>query len=228
MIRVSAIHPSFGRPEKAFHSYKEWMEKCAHPEDVEYIVGLDDNDPDVPLYKLMFNSEVSLFGRMEINVGDSRNIIAAVNRLATVISPSSELIVVAADDQFPCMCWDRELLSLLSGVDNFNVPKFIGVYDGVRGYNEALITLIVNRAWYTRLGYLLYPEYDGVFADNDMNEVAKKLDCIIHAPHLLFAHRHYSIGACEFDATYARNNNPQSRSRNEAIYFGRRSRGFDV
>lgn len=228
MIRVAVVHPSFGRPNKAFQAYRTWASECVHPEETEYLLGVDDNDPDVPAYIQLFNSELPMFSRVSIIVGPSRDVISAINGVAKTLSPTVELIVAAADDQFPCSRWDDALLETLTGVDNFTTPKFIGVSDGVRGYGEVLITLIVNRAWYTRLGYLLYPEYDGVFADNDMHETAKRLNCIVDAPHLLFRHLHYSTSDCEFDATYARNNNPAGRVRNLEVYTRRAERNFDL
>lgn len=228
MITISVVHPSYGRPAQAFETYKEWLSLCVHPEDVEYLVGLDDNDPDLDQYRQLFGSESTTFGRAEINVGDSRNNVQATNRLATIMSPTSELIVSIADDMSPCPRWDVELMSRLVGVDNFNTVRFIGVSDGLHGYGSDLLYLIVNRAWYNRLGYLLCPEYDGVFADNDSHQVARKLNCIINAPELLFQHRHYTLGLSEVDATYARNNNPLGSERNLRVYNGRSARGFDL
>jgi hypothetical protein len=211
----------------AFQTYKEWMANCDHPEEVEYLVGVDDNDPDVDAYRQIFGTEMTSYGRMEVAVGDSRNNIQAINRIATSMSPTAELILGISDDQSPCPHWDTALLNLLVGVDNFKTPKFIGVSDGLRGYGN-LLYLLVNRAWYTRVGFMVCPEYDGVFADNDYHEISKRLNCIIDAPQLLFQHRHYTLGMSEFDATYAKNNNPQGSERNLAVYNARAARNFDV
>lgn len=227
MINVAVLHPSFGRPYKAVDAYVKWMAQCDKPERVEYLVGLDDNDPSVEEYRSAFGSVHNFCGRLEVNVGPSRNVPAAMNRLATRLSDTTELIVATADDQTPCPSWDTELLALLAGNDNFVTPRYIGVSDGVHAYGPILV-FIVNRAWYTRLGYLLCPEYDGLCVDNDCREVATRLNAIIHAPYLLFQHHHYSTGACEFDATYARNNNPKSLLRNSEIYDRRAGRNFDL
>lgn len=227
MIKVSVIHPSLWRPKQAFSTYQEWMVAAEKPEEIEYLVGLDDNDPNVEEYKTLFGGETK-FGRVEVNVGDSRNPVATVNRSASILSPTSELIVVVADDMATIPRWDKELLALLEGVDNFSNPKFIGVSDGLQSYDKLLVYLIVNKAWYNKFGYLLYPEYDGVYADNDANAVARRLDCIIDAPQLLFQHRHYLIGLSPFDDTYAKVNNPESYKRNWPIYEKRIARNFDL
>jgi hypothetical protein len=228
MIRIAMIHPSFGRPTMAFDVYLEWMANCDHPEEVEYLLGLDDNDPAVEEYRQKYSSRVTQFGRAFIAVGDSRNIVQATNGIAKLMSPTTELIVSMADDEAPCPHWDTELLRLLEGVDNFKTIKFIGVSDGIHLYGPALLYLIVNRAWYTRFGYLVYPEYDGVFADNDYHNVATRLGCIIDAPQLLFRHRHYIVGLSEPDATYARNNNRIGSQRNLKVFLARAERNFDL
>jgi hypothetical protein len=227
MIRAAIVHPSFGRPQQAYDMACEWMQATDNPEEVEYLIGLDDNDPTVELYQLLFGAGTGGFGRFEISVGGSRNAVEAINRLGTLLSSTTELIVCHADDQAPCAHWDTELFNVLAGVDNFNDVRFIGVDDGLQPYG-AFLNLTVNRAWHTRFGYLLYPEYNGVFADDDMRGIAQQLNAIIHAPHLVFQHRHYTLGVTPMDATYDRINDPAACARNEDIYMARRSRNFDV
>ena len=227
MIKVSIIHPSLWRPKQAFSAYQEWMEAADKPKEVEYIISLDDNDPSIEEYQALFSGDTK-FGRVVVDVGDSRNSNMAVNRAATILSATSELIVVVAEDMATIPQWDRELLALLEGVDNFTEPKFIGVSDGLQRYGVPFVYLMVNRAWHNRLGYMIYPEYDGVYGDTDMGEVARILDCIIEAPQLLFQHRHYSLGMTPFDETYAKMNDPESYKRNWPIYEGRVARNFDL
>ena len=227
MIKIAVVHPSFGRPSAAFQMYRMCMERCDHPEQIEYLVGLDDNDLDVAAYRCIFSTEISLFGRLMIDAGESRTNIQAINRLATRLSPTTELIVAGEDDREYPLHWDTSLLSLLEGVDNFNTPRLIGVSDGLREYGT-IMQLIVNRGWYARLGYLLCPEYTGLVADLDFNEVATRLGCIIHAPQLLFLHKHYCDGHTAIDATYLRNNNERDKTLNEDIFYDRKIRNFDV
>ncbi len=229
MIKTAVIHPSYGRPVMAFNTYNEWLNAADHPEEAEYIIGMDDNDPSISQYQSRFAITTSpAFARTEINIGPSRSGVAAVNRMATVLSPTTELIVTGGDDMSPCPHWDTELMNLLKGVDNFNDPKFLSVSDGLRGYGVVYVYLIVNRAWYNKLGYMLWPEYDGMFADNDMMAVANILNAVIHAPQLTFQHRHYSLGLTPFDATYARNNNQVNWDKNHQVYIRRSQRHFDL
>jgi len=227
MIRISVVHPSFGRHAMAFHRYREWMLHCDHPEYVEYLVGLDDDDPEVVNYQQMFAKDPTLFGRLEINVGDSRGVIGAVNRVAAVLSPMSALIIAVSDDLSPCPHWDTELLDLIAGVDPMQTIRFIGIQDG-RLTDEDFQHLFVTRAWYTRFGYLLCPEYVHFGADNDANYVAHALDAIIPASKLMFRHLHYDRGLSAYDATYARHRTPEAYSKASDILHARMARNFDL
>ena len=227
MIKVAIVHPSFGRPQQAFDVSQDWMNAANKPEEVEYLIGLDDNDPTIEEYKRLFSAPTK-FGRVEVNVGDSRCSVAAMNRLGTIMSPTTELIIGGADDHAPCEKWDYILFDLLAGIDCFNTIKFIGISDGLREYGVLLCYLVVTRAWYTKFNYFIYPEYDGMFADNDMQGVAERLNCIIHAPQITFQHRHFSIKLSPFDATYARTNNTENWNRNYELYKKRSARNFDL
>lgn len=233
VIKVACVHPSYGRPRQAIDTVLKWLEQAEHAYQVEYLLCVDDNDPDLQEYQALLEQahtkqKLLLFGRFVLNVSPSRNVVQAINAGGKLLSSTTELIVGTADDMDSISNWDTQLLSQLIGVDNFNTPKLIGVSDGLRGYGEVMVYLIVNRAWYTRLGYLICPEYDGVFADNDMHQVALRLNALVNAPHLVFQHRHYIIGLNPMDATYARNNNQAGWDRNHAVYQGRAGRNFDL
>jgi hypothetical protein len=203
------------------------MEFAEKPEEVEYLIGVDDNDPDADEYKRLF-STLSKYGRVVVNVSDSRCNVEALNRLGPLMSPTTELIVGIEDDHGTCPYWDTELFKMLEGVDNFKDIRFIGVSDGMRAYGNDLLYFTVNRAWYARFGWFVYPEYTGWFADNDFHRVAERLNCIVHAPHLVFQHRHHTLGLTPFDSTYARTDNPKSRGLNLDIYDARAARNFDI
>lgn len=221
--RISILHPSYGRPSMAIDAHRQWMSACDTPEDVQYMVGLDDNDPDVDTYLKVFADTPAI-----VNVGPSRNVVQATNRMALSMPSTTELIVVVGDDHQPCPHWDTELLSLISGVDPHSTIRFIGVEDG-RVIGDDYQWLIVTIAWYTQLGYILCPEYKFYGADSDFNLLAKSMDVVIHAPsHLLFRHLHHDLGTAVYDATYQRWDKPEEYREALAILTARRARNFDI
>lgn len=85
---------------------------------------------------------------------------------------------------------------------------------------------IVDRAFYERMGYVLYPDHHHMYCDNDLEDVSRRLGQLIEAKHLLFPHRHYIAGAAPFDEMYRR---PQRYWNYDAhVYHKRRVRDFGL
>ncbi len=229
MIKIALIHASRQRPQLAYDCFEEWIGKCSDASQIQYILALDDDDPSIPEYERLFYSEGT--DNLLLNITESRNLVTAFNSASKEIYPTVELLLAISDDMGCFENWDVELFKLLEGVDNFKEPKFIGVQDGVREYGVLLVYYITNRAYYDKFNYVLYPEYDGVFADNDMHCVAQLMNCIVHAPHLIFQHKHWSLGMSTKDEISSRNDfttNPEGWSRNQLIYQERAKRNFDL
>jgi len=229
LIKISLLHISRQRAPLAIKCFKEWMENCANPKEVEYILGVDDDDPTLQQYENVFSDVDRLTCESFIfNVTDSRNGVQALNNAAKVISPTTEVIMSVSDDEGCPKNWDLEIFKLLEGVDNFKDPKFIGVNDGLNPYGGTFVFYISNRAHYERFGWVLCPEYDGMWADNDMTQLAKKTGALIDAPQLLFQHKHYSLGLAVKDQIYEKTNNAREFAKNEQVFLGRQKRNFDL
>lgn len=212
----------------AFDIFNEWTGKANNPKEIEYIMTLDDDDPALPAYREELDKiDQSKIGKFVFHVGDTRTCVAALHKASLLMSEETELIMGMTDDVWSMQNWDTLLFDILKPYDNFKDPKFIGVNDGIHGFG-AFLYLIVNRAWYNRVGYVICPEYTGCHADDDMREMAKKLNSIIEAPQILFEHRHPCVGKGVWDATYARHNNPASVAQNHEIYKKRAAKGFNL
>lgn len=226
--RVTLLHPSRWRAEMAHNAFLEWANKAANPQQIQYVLALDDDDETLTEYVKLFTKEdQSRVGEFIWSITSSRSLVHAVNTAAKHMSATSELFAIVSDDVGTPNNWDQELFKLLPGINNFVSPKYIGVNDGLQPFGTFYI-YIANRAYYNRLGYVLYPEYDGFYADNDGAQIARMLNAIVPAPHLLFEHRNYATGKTPFDRTYAKHNNGGNIERNAAIYNARAARGFDL
>ena len=53
-----------------------------------------------------------------------------------------------------------------------------------------MVMPILSRAWYENQGFVFFPEYESMFADNDFCETARQAGVVIDARHLMFPHRH--------------------------------------
>jgi hypothetical protein len=183
-----------------------------HPS-IDYVLSVDDDDPDLGGYR-------DLAARLAVRlvVGSNRSLVDAVNRAAACAN--GDLLIVVSDD-FGCpKHWDESL----AGIVGPRHDVAIQVHDG--NNTERMTLPIVGRALYERLGYLYYPRYLSMFADDDLTEVARSLGALVDAPHLLFPHRHYLFGQAEFDATYAGQNAPNRWWSGWRLYEMRRATRF--
>jgi hypothetical protein len=237
-IRISILHSSFNRPKKSVVNAENWASMAERPEQVEWLVGMDSIDESIPQYYFEYgnSSIVSKFGRFEINIGKSTNVIQAVNRIATTISDTSELLITMSEDMYCLPKWDTILLNLLNGTDNFKQPKFILVSEGhyyspdrlSEPWNDEYGYYIANRAFYKKLGYVIWHEYTHYGADTDIFAVAKILNVIIDARHILIKHDYYQQNASHYDETHSRKNIDKEWKTSFQVLSERKSRNFDL
>jgi hypothetical protein len=203
------------------------MKTAKNPEEVEYFVGLDNTDPKRDVYMSVFGKDLEHQKNLCVYAGDSTNGIQAINRIALLMRTDSEFIISVSDDMEPVQDWDVLVADAFKGVDNFKTPKVLYINDGLNS-RFLMVYYVANKAFYHRLGYVFCEEYTSMFADNDLTEIAKRLDAIIPVSNFTFQHNHYTLGKTPFDETYARRNNETEFKVNEAV-FNRRSReGFGL
>ena len=229
-IKISILHSSFGRPEMALEAYKAYVCKADFPQNIEYILSLDDIDSTIEQYKINFNEdEQKKVGKFVLSVGPSTCAVQATNRAGTLMSEESEIYIVIADDIDCQKSWDTSIISLLKDNDNFKIPKAIKVFDGFWNINVPRMTIMIaNKAFYKRLGYISYPEYISWCADDDYYELCKRLDCIIDGTHLTFQHRHYSLGFYLADTINNKNETEDVKAFGYKIFNERLNRNFDL
>ena len=189
----SLIHPSRQRLDRAEAAIHEWRGNASGHHPIEYFLSVDEDDADLEGYR-------DLATRLQVRlvVGSNRSLVDAVNRAAALTR--GDVLIVVSDD-FGCpRHWD----DALAGIAGTRRDMAIQVHDG---NGATRLTLpIVGCALYKRLGYIYYPGYFSMFADDDLTGVARSLGALVDAHHLQFPHRHYLFGLAEADATYARQN----------------------
>ncbi len=106
---------------------------------------------------------------------------------------TGDILIVVADDQFPCEHWDRELFGKLP-IAQPAPPCVLWAPTGTPSEFERNIIVmpIMSRALYEKWGYVFYPGYESMYSDNDLCEHAKAEGVLIEARHLpVFPHRHF-------------------------------------
>jgi O-methyltransferase len=233
----SILHPS-ARPDKWRAVYDDWMSKCVDPSQVEYILCADNrwgfDAADQSLVDGFYGNPNAERFQTVWNTG-RRCYVDAANTAAKVAT--GKILIVIADDQFACERWDRELSNAPNGVSlsvshraNAGEGFVVEVSTGTPNEHERGIFVmpIVSRARYERLGYLFYPEYESMYADNDLCAHAMQDWCVINARHLMFPHRHpIADPQVQWDDAYNEQNRPESYFLGSRIFSERQARRFE-
>jgi hypothetical protein len=167
------------------------MAKCVRPEDVEYVLCIDPrwgfDVEDMTKYDTRLdNVHVVLNNKRRCYV-DGVNLAAEAS--------TGEFLIVNADDQFACQEWDHFLFGAwgdspygCADTDAFVIEVSTGTpNEHERG---VMVMPIFSRARYEQQGFVFYPEYESMFADNDFCESARQDGVVIDARHLMFPHKH--------------------------------------
>ncbi len=201
---ISVVLPSRARVSQAERTLDEWRAASSGRYPCEYVISVDQDDADVPAYR-----ELAERVGAKLTVYANRSMVSAANRgFATA---AGDLLVLASDD-FGCpQHWDAALVAAAEGRDR----AAILVADGV--FNRLMTLPVLTRDYYASLGFVYHPSYQSMHADDDLTEVAKRDGVLVDARHLLFPHRHHSVGLSMPDAVSIR------QSGNRAWWIGWRT-----
>ncbi len=199
--RISLLHATRGRAQKACLTRKVWFDMADQPERVEHIFVIDSDDEHGRPLKRFHHGEISPGG----------GCVAAWNHAATLaISP---VLVQLSDDWLPCANWDRLILERLGDVSQ---PKVLAVSDGIRD-DQLLCMAICTRAYWFQDCFLFHPSFTGVYSDNHFTAMAYQRGQVIEAKDIVFEHQHPFADSAKWDKTYLEQNAPAQYEHGKAI-----------
>lgn len=219
MTRFTLIHPSRGRPHRAFNAMLKWVANCSSP--VQYILSLDRDDSARPEYYTRYlKMPTHIEGKIIEN--DNRNLVDAIHKAIPLITGDC---IISISDDFDCPAgWDTHLEKIIAGKESYAIR----VQNTIVKARDQIITLpILSKSVIDRLGYIYYPEYTGMFADNDLYEVCERLGVVISS-FIVFPHNHWVNKKATRDATYNRHNTTASWNHGKNLLTERRKRNFDL
>lgn len=264
----SILHSS-ARPHQWRKVYDAWISAAAHPELVEYVLCVDErwgfHRNTGVISEPLWMHEGWEYERGPMGNGHKNRVVWNNKRRCYVDgvncaaqASTGRILIVNADDQYPCEGWDEQLTAVLErlsgsgyGTDPAKWPDevfarggsvwppnfVIEVSTGTPQEHERgiLVMPILSRIRYERLGYVLYPEYESMYADNEFCEHARQDGCIINARHLFFPHRHALIDPeagswkpqAPVDEQYQEQNRPEAFELGNALLKVRRAEKFD-
>ena len=205
---ISLIHPSRGRPRKAFEAAMKWISMCG-VNDLDYILSIDEDEPFAPEYQRLFDQYTYI-------VRPNSNAVEAINNAAK--EAKGDLIVVMSDD-FSCPDnWGQIIQKATRNKQDF----LLKVNDGVQNW---IVTLpIMDRKYYERFGYIYYPEYKHMFCDTELTHVADMTKRLIVRNDIVFRHNHYSVTREPKDDVTKKADSTWNQGK--ALYISRASKAF--
>ncbi len=237
-ILFSICHTS-ARPDRWFSIYRDWMSKAVNPERVEYVLCIDARwgfSLETSVYVSMIEAYPHIQpGKFTLVQNTGRKCYVDGVNIAAAAS-SGSILIVNADDQFACEQWDKKLLDVAVWAGAAIAGPFViepdcGGHESERGI---MPMPILSRARYEQQGgFVFYPEYESMYADNDFCEWARKDGVVLDGRHLYFHHDHpmykdwKGTGSDErWDAAYMAQNRPEASAAGRAIFERRRASGF--
>lgn len=194
-MKISLLHPSRGRPEKAFRNYMVWKDRQSGNHEVEHIMSIDSSDQSKHKYAEYFR-----YSRVIVNDNDC--VVKATNHAA--IESTGDVLIYLSDDFMCPVDWDE---LVVKEFENENRPLVLRVNDTLQRFDTPIITIpIMNRQLYARLGYFWHPSYKSMFVDEDLYWTSTSIGAVKNCPHLIFPHHHHSNPdvnkKAEWDETY--------------------------
>jgi len=221
-MKISLIHPSRGRAEKALETRNNWINRSGLEIGIElnHVISIDSDDSEYKKYMDLFWGDGL---RSSVVIGNNKSVVDATN--TAVAKESKGDILIYLSDDFDCPNnWGALVLKEFEGEER---PLLVKVDDCLQNFNVPVLTIpIMNRALYERLGYFWHPEYKSMFVDEDLYWTAHKLGSLKFAPHLKFPHEHVSIGKAPDDETYR--NSAKNWDQGKTVFAKRKAAGFPV
>jgi hypothetical protein len=231
----SILHTSV-RPDKWEEIYRAWLDNAHDPDSVEYVLVCDHDWGFEELPNFVNERYGTGLDKATWARGPRHCYVDGVNLAANV--STGKILVVNADDQYPCKGWDKELLKVLTPAGqpelldavvagDFIVLPSTGTKD--EHIRKIAVMPIVSRTRYQKLGHVLFPLYESMFADNDFLAHARVDKVVIEAKHLLFPHRHpfnEGVPADQWDDAYKAQNRTQAFQMGYSIFEARQAMKF--
>lgn len=149
---ISILYPTRERSYKFNRMLNSLMKNCYDPSRINIMLLFDTDEPELDKYKYIINDKLYKKLNFEIYIKDLKNHAVRNNYLANI---SNDMILFPVNDDivFKSKDWDKFIDEEFSKID-MNKPYCIWTYTGQKYPYLHSDFPILNKAWYTRLGYL--------------------------------------------------------------------------
>ncbi len=184
-LKILYSFASRSRPVRFFNCLDNLRQFSASKE-YSVIAKLDEDD------ETMNNDEakekLKLYPEVIVRWGLSKNKIHAINRDLDDVPPFDIIIIQSDDIVWEVQGFDDEIREGFAT----HFPNLDGTlhYPEVHAKARTIIVSILGKALYEKMGYLYYPDYISVFADNDFTDMTKTMEKYVFIDKHLFSHHH--------------------------------------
>jgi hypothetical protein len=221
-MKILVKLPTKFRKDKFFNTLDIFYNLCDDIDNTFFLITLDNDD------YIMNTNEVkeklSSYKHLTYYFDNSISKLSATNRDLDKFT-NWDILVLASDDTIPLIkCWDRIIREKM--LESF--PDTDGVLHFNDGHQEdRLNTLpILGKKYFDRFGYVQYPEYKSVYADNEFMEVSKLLNKTKYYNIVIIEHQHPDWGYGKHD--YAHKENYQNLTHDSNLFNKRKSLNFNL
>jgi hypothetical protein len=205
----SLCHATARVPDGWRNVYEYWKAFCDNWSDVEYILAVDTVDK--PKWPNVEGTGIILTE----NTG-RQCCVDAINQAGKV--SQGKFIITTSDDMYCPPHWDTELLKVIPDLDKECVVEVkTGTTPADWEEYRWLLYVMETRAYYNRYGYIIHPEFTGMYGDVWFTENARRDGVVIDARHLTFQHKHWIGTNVPYDDIYKRQNERGEYEKGEQI-----------
>lgn len=189
-MRLLVKFPTRNRKDKFINTLKKYQDLCEDLENTSFLITLDNDDSTMELKEI--EELIKDFKNIKIVYGESDSKIHAINR-DIECEDNWDIVLLASDDMVPKVYrYDTIIRN--------RMLEFYPDTDGVLWFNDGhqknkLNTLsILGQKYFKRFGYIYYPEYKSVWADNEFMLVANLLGKQTYFDEVIIEHEHPDWG----------------------------------
>lgn len=208
--------------------YEAWISAAVNPSATEYVLCYDPRWGFTgTAFAEVMAWEQSREGNKLVRNTGRRCYVDGVNLAAA--ASTGDVLIVNADDQYPCDKWDHELHeAIVADTMDGCADYVLEVSTGTPTEHERgiMVMPILSRERYDRFGWVFYPAYESMFADNDFCQMAKRDKCIIDARHLVFPHKHWVNQQREKDEQDRAQNRQEAYDEGAKLFAARKRVNF--
>jgi hypothetical protein len=206
--KISLLHATRGRPEEPLKCRALWYEQANHPDRVEHLFAIDDDDE-------IGKAALAEYSPLVVKT-PGLGCVGAWNLAAE--RSTGDILIQLSDDWLPVRGWDDLLEAKFAGLRK---PKVLQISDGHRT-DDLFCMAIINRKRLQQVGHFLPPAYTGIFSDDEFSYRAFEDGVVVPAREIQFVHDHPNYNPSkEMDETYMNQNKAEKHREAKAIFVSR-------